>query len=440
MILFFSRHESSLKKMIDLMKYLKLCSIDKKVLLTEDIELSDLKKSEVVRIKKKVISDPFKKINDFRILIFKVLRLKGLSNFFFNSLLIDIIKIIFLVASYLRQTIFLKNFLKENNVKIIFLTGDRELGLTPPLIKAAKQLKIKVIIYSTGILSVHNLGLIRKDKSHSPALKLGNNILNMCCGLIFPKQTCKTDFGTFLFSKGWVTISLKILNMLSSNPWIQGAGNSDYIFVENKKSKSILKKNGVSNNKIKLIENIEYQNSVNSISKTRKKKIILFAIPIFFEHNLLNWERHELELRQYLRILSNHSRDVFFSFHPKSNVRNYDFIFKDFGFKKKVVGLTDLISSADLYICGSSSTINLAIIHKKPTINLSYVSNSDEKSYYKEIKFVKNTNSIGEFKKNLDISKTNWDKLIKESEKFLEDFFPSEKKIYRYIEQILDQS
>ena len=282
MILFFSRHESSLKKMIDLMKYLKLSSIDKKILLTEDIELSDLKKSEIIRIKEKVIHDPFKKIEDFKVLISKALKLESLSKFFFNSLLIDTLKIIFLVISYLRQTLFLKKFLRENNVKIIFLTGDRELGLTPPLIKAAKQLNIKVIIYSTGILSVHNLGLIRKDKSHSPGLKLGNNILNMFCGLIFPKQTCKTDFGSFLFSKGWVTISLRILNMLSSNPWIQGAGNSDYIFVENKKSKSILEKSGICNNKIKLIENIEYQNSVNSIFKTRKKKNYTFRYSYFF--------------------------------------------------------------------------------------------------------------------------------------------------------------
>ena len=98
--------------------------------------------------------------------------------------------------------------------------------------------------------------------------------------------------------------------MLPLKPWIQGGGNSDLIFVENRDSFLTLKKFGIDKNKIKLIENIEYLRTINSKFRKKKKRIILFAVPIYFEHKFINWEKHEFELRKYFSILSNYSKDV----------------------------------------------------------------------------------------------------------------------------------
>ena len=46
--------------------------------------------------------------------------------------------------------------------------------------------------------------------------------------------------------------------MLPHKPWMQGGGNSDLIFVENKDSLLSLKKFGIDQSKIKLTENIDY--------------------------------------------------------------------------------------------------------------------------------------------------------------------------------------
>ena len=300
--------------MNDLMEYLE-CLSDKKMLIPGE-KKSKISEANILRIKKNSINDPFEKLERLQIAITEYLRSRKLSDFFFNCLFADLLKILYLINIYSKQKKILKKILIDNSVKCIFLTGDRELGLTPPLIKAANQLKIKVIVYSTLSMSVHNLGLQRKYKSHSPKITFGNNILNMLVGFFFPLQSCKTKYGLFLFSKGWVTIALKILKMLPLKPWVQGGGNSDFIFVENRDSFLTLKKFGINETKIKLIENIEYLRTINSKFQKKRKKTILFAIPIYFEHKFINWEKHESELRKYLNILSDYSKDVLFSFHP----------------------------------------------------------------------------------------------------------------------------
>ena len=113
-----------------------------------------------------------------------------------------------------------------------------------------------------------------------------------------------------------------------------------------------------------------------------------------------------------------------FSFHPKSKIKNYEFIFREFGFKKKIVSVTDVISKTDLFICGSSSTINLSVIHQKPTINLCYVSSADEEFHYKKIKFVKNVKNISQFKNFIEMPGNEWNKLVKDSTKHLSKFLP----------------
>ncbi len=434
MILFFSRHESSLKQMNDLMEYLKKFPAEKKIFFSGSRKLK-IPEENILRIKHK-FDDPFQKVEGFRMIIHRFIKNKNLSNFFFNCFLFDLFKILYLVKIYSKQKSFLKEILINNGVKSIFLNGDRELGLTPPLIKAANELKIKVMIHATHSMSVHNLGLQRKYKSHSPEIKLGNNILNMIVGLFFPMQKCETKYGLFLFSKGWVTLALKVLKMLPQKPWIQGGGNSDLIFVENKDSLLSLKKFGINQSKIKLTENIDYLKTLKSKFK-ENKKVILFAVPIFFEHKFISWEKHEKELRKYLKVLSHYSKDVLFSFHPKSERRNYEFIFSDFGFKKKIVSVTDVISKINLYICGSSSTINLSVIHQKPTLNLCYVSSADEEFHYKKIKFIKNVEDVAQFKSLLEMKDCDWDKLIKESVKHTSRFLPYKTQIHKHLEEFL---
>ena len=135
-------------------------------------------------------------------IIYRFIKNNKLFNFFFNCFFFILFKILFLVKIYSKQKGFLKEILINNGVKSIFLTGDRELGLTPPLIKAANELKIKVMIHATHSMSVHNLGLQRKYKLHSPEIKLGNNILNMIVGLFFQCKSVKQSMVYFFFLKG----------------------------------------------------------------------------------------------------------------------------------------------------------------------------------------------------------------------------------------------
>ena len=82
MILFFSRHESSLKKMNDLMEYLKKIPSEKKIFVSGNRKLK-IPEENILRIKKK-FDDPFQDLEALRMIIYKFIRNKKLSNFLFN--------------------------------------------------------------------------------------------------------------------------------------------------------------------------------------------------------------------------------------------------------------------------------------------------------------------------------------------------------------------
>ena len=78
MILFFHRHKSSLKKMKNLIEYLKGSSEFRKLLLIGNSKLDGLKKSQVIRINERKVTDPYKAIENSKTFLINFLNQKSL--------------------------------------------------------------------------------------------------------------------------------------------------------------------------------------------------------------------------------------------------------------------------------------------------------------------------------------------------------------------------
>ena len=83
------------------MEYIE-CLYDKKMLIPGG-KKSKIPEANILRIKKNSINDPFEKLERLQISITEHLRSRKLSDFFFNCLFADLLKILYLINVYSKQ-------------------------------------------------------------------------------------------------------------------------------------------------------------------------------------------------------------------------------------------------------------------------------------------------------------------------------------------------
>jgi hypothetical protein len=93
-------------------------------------------------------------------------------------------------------------------------------------------------------------------------------------------------------------------------------------------------------------------------------------VPSFAEQGLTSWDRHVTEMRAAAQALSSRGAAVVVSVHPKSRAEDYSFLFDDFGLQLADLPLERIIPAADIFVCGNSSTIEMATLCGVPVINL----------------------------------------------------------------------
>ena len=101
------------------------------------------------------------------------------------------------------------------------------------------------------------------------------------------------------------------------------------------------------------------------------ENLVIFAIPHGPEHSLINWEEHRYILRTSMNIIfSDLSKNVLLSLHPRSELKNYLFLEKEFNARILEETLRDSLPSADFFICHWSGTTNWGPIMSIPTLVL----------------------------------------------------------------------
>ena len=283
------------------------------------------------------------------------------------------------------------SYLEGNWIDLAMVPLDTELVAFTPLIKHCKLNLIQFVISTSNIptrdsLAANRVGERKFDASFAKFPPLWNVIAR----LFFPQQVAETVHGKMLFSPGWLVCALARLGMLSKTPWIQGGGNCDFVLLNSQRRCEKYISEGVDPRKVVQIGDLSFDTLHASATnrealraKIRQKftggdgKVCLFAIPIYAEHNYLNWDVHLSTLRACAAKLRASGMVVVLSLHPRSRKEDYLFLEKDFGFDFDSRPLNQILPAADVFICGNSSTIEWSVLLGQPTINLDYAGIND---------------------------------------------------------------
>ena len=263
--------------------------------------------------------------------------------------------------------------------------GDRELGPTPPLLGAARDLGVPSMIVSPAFPSIDSEAKKRAEPRRFRA-RLGDGapLINSFAARRLPGQVCDTPFGQRLFTPGWLTLALQAEGVLPTRPWHQGGGLSDFLIVHGKEQEARFRAMGCGPGKIKVFGHLEHDllhRAWSGRAGLRKdlierhglepdRPLAVFAVPSYAEQDLMPMARHLELLEGYGEALAASRAQVVLSLHPKSRPEDYRDFSERHGFPLESARLFDLLPAADLFVAGGSTTIDWAILCGIPVIDI----------------------------------------------------------------------
>lgn len=263
------------------------------------------------------------------------------------------------------------NYLFNEKIIVVYTHTDLDYRHELAIIKAAKDLNIPVIV-PAGIIMEPDLYWIRKKEN----LKISNNlnsfqknIYNKISSEKYGKQIIE---GYFRYP-AYIIDFLLTVDSLSTAPFVFGGSpNIKTLCVANKYSYDISKKNGVPEEKIKILGDVNYDilfrsfNTKNKIKETLKiktdKKIAIFAVPPLFEHKYVSFETSNNDIEFIIKTLTKNNFFLILSFHPMMNISDYKYLSLKYNCIISSKSLNTILPIADIYVTTLSNTICWSLI------------------------------------------------------------------------------
>lgn len=269
----------------------------------------------------------------------------------------------------------------------VMVPGDREASPVPAFLKAASDLGITIINAGFGSPYPEGVALSRVGfPRFSLEWRRLPPLLNFAAGLLFPRQVYKAPQGRMLFSPAWLTFAHANLGMLSDNPWVQGGGLSDYVLQHDARRRQGFIDLGVPARKLVDVGDPSLD-LLYAVYRDRdglrtqllkdyalpvRSKLVIFSVPNDAEHGVCDMMSHLDRMRGYFELLGNSGANVLASLHPKSRREDYQPLADQSGVVLMNERLANALPAADLFVCGTSSTVFWARLCGIPTINLDY--------------------------------------------------------------------
>lgn len=309
-----------------------------------------------------------------------------------TSILVEVLTTIFqtvqMTVQLLKEKHVFASLIKQHEPLAILVPGDRELCPIPSLLSAARASRVPTVLAAMSSPYTHGLVVSRKNfRRFFVESEQAAPLLNRLLKFLLPQLVHDTEYGRMLFSPAWLTLTLKALNMLPANPWVQGSGLCDYHLQHDEIRMEQFIALGSPSSKMIMVGDPSMDQLYKSYSQrkvTRRrllksyildsnKPIVLFSVPNDAEHGVYGWNEHLTTIGTYMDILSRHPINVILSFHPKSNPKNYTTLTKKYDFKILQERLYDVLPAADLFVCSSSSTVLWAENCSVTVLNLDYL-------------------------------------------------------------------
>lgn len=187
----------------------------------------------------------------------------------------------------------------------------------------------------------------------------------------WPEQCCKIQQGKIAtFYEFWRIRPLFELDVLPPSPWIMGAGLSTRYMVGGEADANRYIANGVADKKLLVTGDSEFdelyqvflnkedlfRNIVEKYRLSKKRKIIIVALPQLYEHGLLPYDEHMDVIYTICKALQKTKSNVLVSLHPKMDINNYQFLKSEYDLSIIEERLSDILPIAAVFITGKGSS------------------------------------------------------------------------------------
>jgi len=274
-----------------------------------------------------------------------------------------------------------ESLLRKLQPSAIVVPGDRNGGIEPAILRAARNLGIVSIIPPSAFsATLEGLFIARRQNpahfvTHRADFKRQ-----------FPNQWRHDSLsGEDLSFFGVATTrAYATYGMLPDNPWVLGGGLSDWILVDSEDVKRRYVELGVGPDKIVVTGHADHDTlflSQQCKGETRAclyekyqldpaRKLIVLCLPNWAEVGFKNWEWHWQESELLCRHAVNQGCNVLLSLHPSQERGRYAYLEERFP-PLRILDerLATILPGADIYFTGlSSSTIPWAVLSSVPTV------------------------------------------------------------------------
>ncbi|MDD5389712.1 MAG: CDP-glycerol glycerophosphotransferase family protein [Gallionellaceae bacterium] len=280
-----------------------------------------------------------------------------------------------------RQLCIAESLLRKLQPTAIVVSGDRNTGIEPAILRAARKLEILSIIPPSAFsATLEGLFIARRQNpahfvTHRADFKRQ-----------FPNQWRHDPMSgeDICFFGVATTRAYASLGMLSENPWVLGGGLSDWILVDSTDVKQRYIDLGVDPDKIlvtghpdhdALSQNEQRKAEIRTLLYDKyqldpARKLILLCLPNWAEVGLKSWEWHWRESEILCRNAVKQDCNVLLSLHPSQERARY--IHLEDSFRPLRIldeRLAMVMPVADIYLTGlASSTIPWAVLSSVPTV------------------------------------------------------------------------
>ncbi len=272
--------------------------------------------------------------------------------------------------------------MSEIRPKLVVTIGDRHYGFEQPYLKAAREMKIPIIIPYLVHSSKEAALKYRKENLKHYSLTVFSSL--------YTRKTFKAHKNTLYKQKiFYPPVELRALSKfgtLPADPWTMGTGISDIVCVDSLFTRNRYTDEGVASSKLRIMGDLSYDRLYYAFKNKRriqnecqskynldeKKKNIIVSLPQLGEHNLLSWESHWKEIHFLCRTLAKTDANILISLHPRMDPTQYAFLSEEYGFNIMAERLYGTLTAADVFVATFSSTVVWAVLCGIPSVVIDF--------------------------------------------------------------------
>lgn len=268
----------------------------------------------------------------------------------------------------------------------VLAADDRDIRVDQGILKAARDRHIFTMAVSFG-KSDPDADALRRDHplydvDTAPLKRMKQYIARK-----YPEGVRRSATGRRLlfFSPGqyW---ALRLQGALFGTPWSYGGGNADRVAVSEEGSAQLLRRMGVSPDKIIVAGQCSHDvlwGTLQRRSEIRKalneeyllkpnQPLVILAMPVLGEHGMRSSSEQSHEATYLLDTLGRVNKpNVLVSLHPRQDPHHYSSLVEQYGLRLATGPLSGILAAADLFVA-YSTTIAWAQLLAVPSVALEY--------------------------------------------------------------------